>query len=298
MAIIATKTVLSELSVGEAMRMQVIALPKSASINNGIRSLIKFKINALLISDHDEFPVGVVSKTDIMGAFYANLPTDSPLEYIMVPPPLFCSQYDSLDSALDTMRTNGVYRLYVSDGSSDAIVGVLAYPDIVGLLYQYCRNCEYGAVNKRKHKESDTVSRFQVKEVMTRTVTSFRENNTLSDIMEGLSAYRFGAVLITDGDNFPVGVVSKTDLILAYRHRVSQREKAGTILSTSRVLSCDETDLIEDALKQMIFTGVHRLFVHGNDAKNIVGVFSLSDAARIRSGSCHACVTSRIRVDV
>ena len=31
--------------------------------------------------------------------------------------------------------------------------------------------------------------------------------------------------------------------------------------------------------------------------QNIVGVLSLSDAARIRSGSCHACVSSRIRVE-
>ncbi len=297
MAIVAKKTVLSDLSVGEAMRMQVIGLPKNSSISNGIRNLFKFKINALLIRDQNERPAGVVSKTDIMGAYYAGLPTDSPLEHVMVSPPLFCSPDHSLESALDTMRTNGVYRLYVSDGSPDGIIGVLAYPDIVGLLYQYCRSCEYGAVNRRKHMVSDTVSRFQVKEVMTQSVTSFRADHTLSEIMEGLSAYRFGAVLITDGHHVPVGVVSKTDLMIAYRHGVSSQETAGTVLSSSRVISCNETDLIEDALRQMIFTGVHRLFAHKDDAKNIVGVFSLSDAARLRSGSCHACVSSRIRID-
>ena len=66
---------------------------------------------------------------------------------------------------------------------------------------------------------------------------------------------------------------------------------------SSPVLSCEEDELIEDAIKQMIFADVHRLFVHQDDPQNIVGVFSLSDAARVRSGSCHACLSSRIKVD-
>jgi hypothetical protein len=47
----------------------------------------------------------------------------------------------------------------------------------------------------------------------------------------------------------------------------------------------------------MIVTDIHRLFVHEGDPGNIVGVISLSDAARSRSGSCHACVSSRIKVE-
>ena len=47
----------------------------------------------------------------------------------------------------------------------------------------------------------------------------------------------------------------------------------------------------------MIFSEVHRLFVYREDPQNIVGVLSLSDAARLRSGSCHACVSSRIKID-
>jgi len=33
---------------------------------------------------------GMVSKTDIMGAFYVGLPVETPLADIMVGPPLFC----------------------------------------------------------------------------------------------------------------------------------------------------------------------------------------------------------------
>jgi signal-transduction protein with cAMP-binding, CBS, and nucleotidyltransferase domain len=66
---------------------------------------------------------------------------------------------------------------------------------------------------------------------------------------------------------------------------------------SSPVRSFEENGLLEDAIQKMIFTDVHRLFVHQNDPQKILGVLSLSDAARIRSGSCHACVSKRIRVD-
>jgi len=47
----------------------------------------------------------------------------------------------------------------------------------------------------------------------------------------------------------------------------------------------------------MVMADIHRLFVHEDEPSNIVGVLSLSDAARVRSGSCYACVSSRIKVE-
>jgi CBS domain-containing protein len=292
------KMALGGLTVREAMRMQVVGFPGSASIDAGVRSLIKYKINALLITDSNESAVGVVSKTDVMGAYYAELPIESPLEQIMISPPLFCGPDDTLESALHVMRSRSVYRLYVSGDSSGKPIGILAYPDIVGLLYSYCRSCEQSIVNRRAlNLVEDSSLRFKVKEVMTPSVTSFSENDSLLEIMEGLSVNRFGAVLITDGEGTPSGVISKTDLILAYKHGVSSEVPARSIVARAPVRSCDEDDFIEDAIRTMIFSEVQRLFVHSGDPRNIIGVFSLSDAARVRSGSCHACVGSRIRIE-
>ena len=58
---------------------------------------------------------------------------------------------------------------------------------------------------------------------------------------------------------------------------------------------------VNDAVKVFkqanVFSDVHRLFVHQSKPDELVGVISLSDAARIRSGSCHACISSRIKLD-
>jgi len=294
---LARHNMLRGLAVKDAMRRQVIELPQHASIDKGINFLIKYKVSALLITTDDRKPIGVVSKTDIMSAYYAAMPVDAPLESIMSSPPLFCREDDSLESALDRMRSERVYRLYAHADDPEDIVGMLAYPDIVGLLYRYCHKCEYSLLRRGGRKlESTAVPRFLVKDVMTPKVEHFKEEDPLMTVMEGLSAYRFGAVLITAGDHRPVGVVSKTDLILAYKHGVGPYQEAGRIMS-SPVLSCDQGEFLEEAIRLMIFSEVHRLFIHKDYSANIVGVFSLSDAARLRSGSCQACVSSRIKVE-
>jgi hypothetical protein len=54
---------------------------------------------------------------------------------------------------------------------------------------------------------------------------------------------------------------------------------------------------LEEAIKKMIMADIHRLFVYEDQKDTIAGVLSLSDAARGRSGSCHGCISSRIKVE-
>ncbi|HMK65175.1 MAG TPA: CBS domain-containing protein, partial [Thermodesulfobacteriota bacterium] len=207
---------------------------------------------------------------------------------------LFCRTGDLLESALDTMRTNRIYRLFVNEESSDNVTGLLAYPDIVGLLYQYCHSCKHSILKRRSSSGQAEENWMRVKDVMTNSVTSFSEGDTLYQIMETLAAQRFTAVLIREGNDRPVGVISKTDLILAYLHGLDPAAEAKTLLHSPRIISCDENTFLESAIQQIVLTDRQRLFVYRSDPENIVGVFSISDAARARSGSCHACLSSRI----
>jgi CBS domain-containing protein len=285
--------VLSGIKVKEAMRRQVIKLPRSTPIDYCINRMIKYKINAVLLQDDKRQPGGIVTKTDIMSSFYAGLPTDSPAESIMVGPPLHCYPDDELESALDVMRQNGVHRLYVRGADSNEVDGVLAYPDIVGLLYRYCRACDRGLLKNRRRSEDNEFQRLKVKEVMTATVTAYPEDNSLQTVIEGLTTHRCGAVLITNMERRAVGVVSKSDLIVAYKHGVSVDARAGSVMSTP-VKSCPGEARLSDAIQQMLLRDVQRIFVHETNPAQIIGVLSLSDAARFRSGSCRACTSSRI----
>jgi len=288
-----TRHVLSGIKVEEAMRRQVVKLPQNAPIDYCINRMIKYKINSVLLTDEAQQPAGIVSKTDIMGAFYAGFSTQTPVENIMAAPLLHCYPDDDLESSLDIMHANGVHRLFVLGAEADAVTGILAYPDIVGLLYRYCRACDKGLLKSRRRRTDDDYLRLKVKDVMTAAVTAYREEDALSAVIEGLTEHRCGAVLIRDARNRAVGVVSKSDLIVAYKHGVTVDVSARAVMSKP-VKSCAGEAQLADAIQQMLLRDVQRIFVHDSDPGHMVGVLSLSDAARFRSGSCRACTSSRL----
>jgi CBS domain-containing protein len=219
MPVIDQKNVLKGLTVAEAMRRQVVAVDTGAPLEKAIRFTIKYKVNAILVTEADQQALGVVTKTDLMGAYYAGLPLETPVATIMVGPPLFCRQEDSLDTALDMMRTQGIHRLYVHGEDPGRAVGVLAYPDIVGLLYRFCRRCDMSILKKKAgQSEGTSPDTSSVREVMTPGVESMPEEASLLEVMAGLAANRLAAVLIRGAGGHPRGVASKTDLIAAYKH--------------------------------------------------------------------------------
>lgn len=298
MGIVEHRSVPTGVPVREAMRRQVIRIDRAGALDHAINRMIKFKVNALLVSGEDDAPAGVLSKTDLMGAYYAGLPVETEAGDIMAAPPRFIGPEDTLETALETMRASGIYRLYVREGEDGAVEGVIAYPDIVGLLYRFCRDCEHSRINRARRKAAEGErERLRVRDVMTASVESVTADDPIAGAIELLSAYRFGAVLITENGGAPAGVVSKTDLILAYRHGVDTAVPAREIMSAP-VRACDPDDFLESTIRELIFAGVQRVFVRESaGSENIGGVLSLSDAARARSGSCHACVSSRIRVE-
>jgi len=284
---------MKDLTVREAMRRLTIHLAATAPLAQVISYAIKYKVNAILVTGAHLEALGVVTKTDLMGAYYAGLPISTPCSAVMVGPPLFCQAEETLNAALDTMRSHRVHRLYVQGDAAGRAAGVLAYPDIVGMLYRYCINCRKSL--RRKSGDETLPDRFRVREVMTPEIYGRREDDSLHQIMEGLAAYRFGAVLIRDGEGHPVGVVSKTDLILAYKHGIPPMAWAREVM-TAPVQAVDAAGDLVDALKTMIFADVHRLFVYEESRRNLVGILSLSDVARFRSGTCRACLVSRIKM--
>ena len=296
MPVIDHHQVLKGLTVQDAMRRQVNKLPADAPLSQAIRAMIKYKINAVLVAGEAQEALGVVSKTDLMTAYYGGLPLETPAAHIMVGPPQFCQPQDSLDMALDQMREHRIHRLYVTGSGAEKVIGILAFPDIVGMLYRYCHRCDRSLHLRRGEvPNSQWRDQFHVREVMTPSVAFFSESDRLWEVMGGLAAYKFGAVPIIDAQGLPVGVVSKSDLVMAYLHGVSPETEAGTVMSKP-ILACNQEELLLTVIKQMIYTDLHRIFVYKEQPQSLVGVLSLSDAARFRSGSCRACLASRIHI--
>jgi predicted transcriptional regulator len=297
MAMITPSDFLAEVRVKDAMRRGVVTLSKTATLEQVIRFFIKYKVNALLVVDQVSHGEGVISKTDLMAAYYAGLDIRSSIEEIISAPPQVCMEEDSLESALRAMQQHSVHRLYVLERGSEKAVGVLAYPDVVGLLYRYCFRCERSIrYSWRSRKEElGFEKQFMVRDAMTSSVIVHKEGENLLSILESLSVHRRNAVLILNEEGTPTGVVSKTNLMLAYKHGVPTESEAAAVMS-SPVMTCRYDEHLASAIRKMIFSDLPRLFVVRNESHGIIGVLSMSDAAMVRSGSCRACIASRIEV--
>ena len=295
MPVVKKRSVFSGIPVSEAMRRQVISLPRSADMGQAIRLMIRHKANAVLLTDQD-IPLGVVSKTDILSAFYAELPSETQVGDVMGSQPIACFPDDPVEDALEIMEAAEVHRLYVTGANREDVIGTVAYAEIVGLLYRYCRTCERGTAKKRMAlSDIDPSARLFVKDVMTRAVKACQDSDPLTTVIETLTAHNMGAVLIRDEAESPLGVISKTDLIIAYHHGVSASADARSIMNAP-VHSVSDQTLLSAAIQKMLIRDVQRLFVYpdGSGPNDISGVLALSDAARFRSGSCRACTAGRL----
>lgn len=286
------KSVLSGERVATAMRRQVVAGMLNSSLAACINQMIKHKVGAILIVDGQNRPAGVLSKTDLISAYYAMLPVETPAGDLVSGEPVFCYPDDLLEDAIDRMQTHDIHRIYVRGTQAEQVVGTLSYLDVVGLLYKYCRNCKK-SIFRQRQSEPETANRVQVREVMSTTLHTCRSNSSLGDVIETLTTSRCGAALVMDGADRPAGVISKTDLVLAYKHGRPIETLAGAIMQHP-VLTCAADSILAKALQEMLIRDIQRIFVHQAAPRNIVGVLSLSDSARFRSGSCRACMPSRL----
>ena len=289
-------SVLTGFQVRDVMRRKIVRLPPDSTVESALRSMIKHRVGGLLIEySTNSRPAGVLSKTDIMGAFYADLPITIRTGDIMSRPVLSCRPEDSLEAALGQMKEHQVTRLFVNASDEDVVIGVLAYPEVVGLMYRHCHYCRKSLFKGQYISNTTTkaILRLTVNDVMTPEVLRLPHTATIEQVMEVLSGASGAEVLICDDDSAAIGVVTITDVVMAYRHGRRQSEPARQIMTTP-VRICKTGAMLEEAIKTMIFADISRLFVHDEKTLAIIGVLSLADTAKARSGSCQACIVSRI----
>jgi len=291
-------SVLAGFLVKEVMRRKVVRLPPESTVESALRSMIKHRVSGLLIEHAaNARPAGVLSKTDIMGAYYADLPIDIKIGDIMSRPVLSCQLDDSLEEALQRMKEHRVTRLYVNAEDDGAVIGVLAYPEVVGLMYRHCHYCRK-SLFKGQYISSNTkkaILRLTVGDIMGTEVLRLPGTATIMQVIEELSSAVGSEVLICNDDGAAVGVVTISDVVMAYRHGRKQDELARQIMTTP-VRLCNAGAMLEEAIQTMIFADVGRLFVRDEKNSAIMGVLNLADTAKARSGSCQACIVSRITI--
>ena len=109
---------------------------------------------------------------------------------------------------------------------------------------------------------------------------SIAADTTVAGASEFLTSRGFGAAVVIDEAGHPVGVVTKTDLLIHEREKTAGSE-GGTVrdVMTPAVFSVREDTPARSVVEQLLALNIHHLFVADGDG-TIVGVISPVDVLR------------------
>jgi crotonyl-CoA carboxylase/reductase len=123
-----------------------------------------------------------------------------------------------------------------------------------------------------------------VKEVMRRELVTCLVTTPIDQVMRRLLEFGVHALVVVDEDGYAVGIVSQTDVLLAYRARPSDEAApacAGEIMSAA-LITCAPTATLLEAVTLMTRNHIHRLVVAKPDAGRVypLGILSMTDIIR------------------
>jgi|SRR5579883_22481 len=119
-------------------------------------------------------------------------------------------------------------------------------------------------------------------DIMSAGPVSIADTDTVPEAVEFLTKRGFGAAVVIDAAGHPIGVVTKTDVLMHTRRRKPGLEPDDTLVTevmTPAVFSVRPETSARSVIEQLLETGVHHLFVM--DASGvIVGVISPVDVLK------------------
>ncbi len=112
-------------------------------------------------------------------------------------------------------------------------------------------------------------------------VFTISPGTSVAQISQQLSTRRIGSVLVLDGENSVVGIVSERDLVRAFAsHGAAALEFEARSIMTRDVVTCDPDDSIDHVMEQMTRGRFRHLPVvrHGE----LLGLVSIGDVVKAR----------------
>jgi len=119
-----------------------------------------------------------------------------------------------------------------------------------------------------------------VRDVMSSPVIESKENETAEEVAQKMMRYRVGAIIVTDKNGSPLGIVTKTDLVekVIARNLKPDDVKARDIMTTP-LETIDPEAKIEDALRKMSKLKISRLAVVYKN--RLMGLISVKDILQV-----------------
>ncbi|HEV2583220.1 MAG TPA: CBS domain-containing protein [Ktedonobacteraceae bacterium] len=135
-----------------------------------------------------------------------------------------------------------------------------------------------------------------VKDLMTRNVSSCRQEDNLAELAKVMQKQRCGALPIVDGSGRVTGIITDRDICIALGTRnLRASDVRVRDVSPPGCISCSPDNDVRDALRKMASQEVSRLPVV-DEVGQLVGIISIDDII-FRAGGGRSGLTDREIID-
>lgn len=135
--------------------------------------------------------------------------------------------------------------------------------------------------------QKELLSRLQVRQAKRKDVCVVSGDNSLRKCIGAMIKYKVGAVLVKDPFVQQVGILSKTEILACYYTGFGLETRCAEVM-VSPVLSCQESDSLQQAVGMMVEHDVNQLFVL-NDHGEQTGILTFPDIVGLVYRVCFDC---------
>ena len=174
--------------------------------------MVTFQISSIIVVDDDGKLIGITTKSDLVKNFsnlYAGI---YKVKDYMSKKVVTCRKSDSLPFALNMLNRNKISRLIVTDNDGKP-VGIISYDT-------FLRNSEYFKLGKQDTREyllpNTSAKELKVGDLIADELLTIESEDDLSKAAKIMTKYKISGIPTVDKDGNLEGMISSTDIVLAY----------------------------------------------------------------------------------
>jgi len=252
-------------TVRDLMHHGLVTCPPETTLGQVAVLLTQHHVHALVIVDHEQNPLGIISDYDLLAGEWLSGDSQSLMTIRkLTAGDLMSSPIDSVEadvpvkSAAELLIRRDINRLLVTDHGK--AVGVISLSDFVASI-----------------AGQEKSSRETVVDVMSDTILVCRDKTPVISAARTMTQAQWRSVLVVDPKGKPIGVVSGKDLLPCVENGIDDELTVREVMHPT--ITIDIHAPLREAANLMIQKHYHRLVVadHDNPDSFPLGIISSFD---------------------
>ena len=210
---------IDKILISRIMSTNLITIEKNINLKRAARLMIENGISSLIVVENGS-PVGIITKTDMIRAFYENFKDKFLVKDLMKRNLITASPFNTINHIVDLMEENRISRVLITQNSK--LVGIVTSTD---LSFAFLEDTETGIRSRkikylRRPKEGgramlrvvENLPIIVAEDIMTKEIITASPKQDAADAAGVMVKKKISGLPVVEDDEL-VGIITKTDIV-------------------------------------------------------------------------------------